>query len=148
MTNEEAFLKDLGDYLDIEFSEFDKGRILGYLKNYKDGLEPITIYKEKEVEKLVYVEANKPIKPITQSDLEREALFICNEYEVPYDLFVKSKNGRTTNEIAEVRKVFCNHIMSNYKCSQEKLRAFFSLNHASINYYLLGKKVRRLKKTA
>lgn len=36
MTNEEAFLKELSDYLTIDFTEFDKGRVLGYLAKYKE----------------------------------------------------------------------------------------------------------------
>lgn len=44
MTNEEKFIKQLYGYLDIEFSEFDKGRILGYLQEYKDAL-PIPLPK-------------------------------------------------------------------------------------------------------
>jgi len=145
MTAENNFINALQAYLDADFTDFDKKRVITFLEDYKQNLEPVIILKEKIVYKEVIVESfnHKPI--VTQTDLEREALTICNQYEIPYDLFIKSKGRRSTNEIAEVRKAFCTHIMKKYKCSQERLRAFFNLNHASINYYLGGKKVRRLK---
>lgn len=146
MTSEEVFIGNLAAYLDLTLNEFDKCRILGYLKDYVDGLEPKVIHKEKIVEKVIYVEGSKPIKLVTQTDLERDAATICNECELPYDLFIKSNKRRGANEIAEVRKKFCIHIMANYKCSQEKLRAFFDVNHASINYYLGNKKVKIIKR--
>ncbi len=54
MSSEDIFIKELSDYLDIEFSEFDKKKISGLLEQYKDRFPPpkqTIIYKEKIVYK-------------------------------------------------------------------------------------------------
>lgn len=56
MTNEEKLIKQLETYLNLEFNDFDKGRILGYLGEYKASLpmpEPKVITNERVVLKVI-----------------------------------------------------------------------------------------------
>lgn len=54
MTKEDNFIKQLEVYLDLEFSEYDKGRLLGYLQEYVDDLpngeiQPVKIVTQTQV---------------------------------------------------------------------------------------------------
>ncbi len=39
MNREETFIKQIETYLDLDLNDFDKTRVLGYLKEYVDGLD-------------------------------------------------------------------------------------------------------------
>ncbi|MES2287406.1 MAG: helix-turn-helix domain-containing protein [Bacteroidota bacterium] len=65
MTREQEFIKQLEVYLDLTFNDFDKTRVLGYLKEYVDGLPehnsiPLVI------EKVIY--RNLKVKDIPAQD--------------------------------------------------------------------------------
>jgi len=56
MENETIFLKNIESYLNLELSEFDRGRILGYLGEYRDSLpipEPKIVTNEKVVLRVI-----------------------------------------------------------------------------------------------
>ena len=140
MNKEEILLKQLEVYFDKEFSDFDRTRLLGYLSEYRASL-PVKIgYKE------IFRTIRERLMPCTDKILLEEGERICDEYGVDFDLFMKSKNGKSTNEIATIRKLFCQRIMDNYQCSQNRLITFFRVNHATICYYMNGRTPR--KKTA
>ncbi len=144
MSTENDFLKKLELYLDLTFNDFDQKRILGYLQDYVNGLDPIVVYQNKIIEKIV-IEVRKPSIIATQTDLENEALTLCNEYEISVDAFMNPPNGKSTNEVTTARKDFCSRILSKYKCTQNRLKEFFKVNHATISYYMVGKKIRKIK---
>lgn len=143
MSKEDIFLGNLEAYLDLTFNDFDKKRIIGYLEEYGKDLKPVVIYKDRVVEKLI-VEVPRPEKVVTQDDLEREALTICNKHGIVYSKFVKPLSGKSNAEILAARKEFCSHILINYICTQNRLKEFFKVHHATISYYMVGKKIRRM----
>jgi len=56
MEAENVFIKNLEGYLDLELNDFDRGRILGYLGEYRDSLpipEPKVITNERVVLKVI-----------------------------------------------------------------------------------------------
>ena len=48
MKPEEQFIKQLETYLDEDFNDFTKNRIIGYLKEYRDSIPLVIIKPEKE----------------------------------------------------------------------------------------------------
>mgnify|MGYP006935495432 CR=1 FL=1 len=144
MTREDLFINDLQAYLGLNLSDFDKRRVIAYLEDYKANLEPVIVFKDKIVERVV-IEVQKPEKVVTQDDLEREALTICNKHGIVYSKFVKPLSGKSNAEILAARKEFCSHILINYICTQNRLKEFFKVHHATISYYMVGKKIRRIK---
>jgi chromosomal replication initiation ATPase DnaA len=65
MTNQEVFIKNLADYLDLEFTDFDKKRIGSYLEEYVCGLpeqKPQVITKIKTVYKYLSDDLKEKLK--------------------------------------------------------------------------------------
>lgn len=58
MNREETFLKQLETYLDLEFKEFDKTRIMGYLKEYVGSL-PISSMSDKSLTLVRHLKSKK-----------------------------------------------------------------------------------------
>ena len=140
MNKEETLLKQLEVYLDLIFTDFDKGRILEYLKDYRASLPAKIAYRE------VFRTIRERLIPCTDKILLEEGRAICDEYGVDFELFLKSKNGKSTTEIATIRKLFCQRITDNYQCSNNRLITFFRVDHATISFYMNGRVPR--KKTA
>ena len=140
MNNKDLFFKNLETYLDIELSEFDRKRVGGYVDEYVDGLPSKVVYRD------VLRNIRERVMPCTDKILLEESKVICEEYGVDLNLFLRSKNGKSTNDITVIRKLFCQRIMDNYQCSHNKLIEFFKVNHATISYYMNGRIPR--KKTA
>lgn len=140
MTSEQVLLKQLEVYLDLKFNDFDKERLLGYLSEYRDKIPSTIVYRE------VFRTIRERLIPCTDKILLEESKVICEEYGVDLNLFLRSKKGRSTNDITTIRKLFCQRIMDNYQCSHNKLIEFFKVNHATISYYMNGRIPR--KKTA
>lgn len=103
ISEENRFIKKLEFYLDQEFNQYSKNRILGYLKEYIDAIpeqNPIIIYQEKikEVIKEVEVEpknfyAYKPF--VTKTELMDNAKDLCAVYDITIEEFLDStKIGR------------------------------------------------------
>ena len=140
MNNKDLFFKNLETYLDIELSEFDRKRVGGYVDEYVDGLPSKVVYRD------VLRNIRERVMQCTDKILLEESKVICEEYGVDLNLFLRSKNGKSTNDITVIRKLFCQRIMDNYQCSHNKLIEFFKVNHATISYYMNGRIPR--KKTA
>ena len=144
MDNKDLLLKNLSDYLQIELSDYDKERVMGYVGEYNKDIPPVIIYRDKVIYKTI-VEVDKPLKMVTQDDLEREALIICNNRGIVYNRFIKPPHGKVDAEVLDARKEFCSHILTHYICTQNRLKEFFKVHHATISYYMVGKKIRRIK---
>jgi hypothetical protein len=125
--------------------------VLSYLAEYKEAIPPVSIIKEKIIEKAVIrriiVRNNgNPEKPsvkeiLTKEILMDEAAYICAKYGENIGLFLRTKNGRCKEMITAMRKEFCRDILSNYHCTQNMLADFFNVNHTSITHYMIGKKL-------
>jgi hypothetical protein len=152
MTNEEnQFIKKLEVYLDKEFGEYSRNRILGYLKEYVDSIpkqKPTIVYQEKikEVIKEVEVEPKNfySYKPfVTKKELMDNAKDLCAVYDISIEDFLDSSKPRIRCDIAKVRKKFCHTIHSKYICSNKMLGELLNVHHSTITYYLVGKKLRK-----
>jgi hypothetical protein len=152
ISEENQFIKKLEVYLDKEFGEYSRNRILGYLKEYADSIpqpNPIVIYKEKIKEVIKEVEvkpknlyAYKPI--ITQKELLDNAKELCSIYDISIEEFLDSSKARIKSNIVKVRKKLCHTIHSKYICSNKILAELLNVHHSTITYYLVGKKFRKL----
>jgi hypothetical protein len=154
MTSEEnQFIKKLEVYFDETFNNYTRNRVLSYLEDYKKIVQaknPIVIYKDKIREIEVIKEI--PISPenihsykafITKKDLMENAKDLCSIYEISIDEFMDSSGERIRNDVAKVRKKFCETIHSKYICTNIMLANFLKVHHSTITYYLIGKKIRK-----
>jgi len=91
-------------------------------------------------EKIKIVRISKPTVKATQEILMGEAEIIAKKHELKLPLFIKSKRGRSGNEVSAARREFCIMIMDKYKCTQNRLAEFFDVDHATITFYMKGKK--------
>jgi hypothetical protein len=154
MTSEEnQFIKKLEVYFDETFNDYTRNRVLSYLEDYKKIVQaknPIVIYKDKVREIEVIKEI--PISPknihsykafITKKDLIENAEDLCSIYEISMDEFMDSSGERIRNDVAKVRKKFCETIHSKYICTNIMIADFLNVHHSTITYYLIGKKIRK-----
>lgn len=152
ISEENQFIKKLEVYLDQEFNQYSRNRILGYLKEYVDAIpeqKPIIIYQDKikEVIKEVEVEPKNfySYKPfVTKEELMDNAKDLCTAYDITIEEFLDSSKARIRCDIAKVRKKFCHTIHSKYICSNKMLGELLNVHHSTITYYLVGKKLRKL----
>lgn len=153
MTDENQVIKKLEVYFDQHFNDYTRDRILGYLEDYKKIVQaknPIVIYKDKIREIEVIKEISISPKNIhsykafiTKKDLVENAKDLCSIYEVSFDEFMDSSGERIRNDVAKVRKKFCETIHSKYICTNIMLANFLKVHHSTITYYLIGKKIRK-----
>jgi len=154
MTSEEnQFIKKLEIYFDQDFNEYSRNRILSYLEDYKKIVQaknPIVIYKDKvrEIEVIKEIPiSSKNIHSykafITKKDLIENAKELCSIYEIAFDEFMDSSGERIRNDVAKVRKKFCETIHSKYICTNIMLANFLKVHHSTITYYLIGKKIKK-----
>lgn len=68
---------------------------------------------------------------------------LCSIYEISFDEFMDSSGERIRNDVAKVRKKFCETIHSKYICTNTMLADFLNVHHSTITYYLIGKKIRK-----
>lgn len=143
MKPEEQFIKQLETYLDEDFNEYTKNRIIGYLKEYRDSIPSIIIKPGKENDKPIQVEERMKDRRrkqfITQEELLIEAKQLCEEYDISINDFVINKSARSRNYIGDLRKRFCSIIHDKYLCSNMILSEFFNVHHSTISHYLYGK---------
>jgi len=143
MKPEEKFIKQLETYLDEDFNDFTKNRIIGYLKEYRDSIPLVVIKPEKEKKEYQRIENRMRDRIrkqfITHEELLIEAKILCEEYDVSINDFVINKSARSRNYIGDLRKRFCSIIHEKYLCSNMILSEFFNVHHSTISHYLYGK---------
>lgn len=144
---EDNFIKGLEFFLDTEFNDFCKKKLLLMLENYKSNF-PV---REKEVikyqEVMVYEKTNESI-PVTIyktagtfERLSNDAKDFCEENKIEFSEFIKTKFGRKSRHmISAFRKEFCRKAFKKYIISNDMLSKFFSVNHTTITFYLYGSK--------
>lgn len=110
MNNEDLFLKNVADYLDIELSDFDRKRILGYLEDYKMELvvpkqpQPEVIVRKQIVYRYVDMvdkrvknrEVTPTVNPVEVIDI------VSQKSEIPYE---KMKGKRRDGDILVARHI-------------------------------------------
>jgi hypothetical protein len=143
MKPEEQFIKQLETYLDEDFNEYTKNRVIGYLKEYRDSIPSIVIKQVKEDKPPVCIEERMRDRHrkqfITNEELLIEAKQLCEEYDVSINDFIVNKSTRSRNYIGDLRKRFCSIIHEKYLCSNMILSEFFNVHHSTISHYLYGK---------
>lgn len=138
MNNKEQFLKNVSDYLDIELSEFDGKRILGYLDEYVGSL-PAKV----EVREIIqFKDRFASTKPCADELIISEAKKTCKEFGVSYEVFKHPEKGKSTVLMAEVRKIFCHRMIQCFNATRNQLINFWGVDHSTISYYMIGKKTR------
>ena len=142
---EEGFIRELELFLDTEFNDFCKKKLLLMLENYKSNF-PV---REKEVIRQVTVyEKSNNLIPVTIyktagtfERLANDAKDFCEENNVDVNEFIKTKFGRKARHmISAFRKEFCRKAFKKYIISNDMLSKFFSVNHTTITFYLYGTK--------
>jgi len=143
MTAESTFLKQLEVYFDLNLNEFDRNRVLGYLKEYRDKLPPKIESREvlRVVEK--YVHSNIPC---SDKVMVIEAKKVCQELGIDYNEFMSPPSGKSSTEITDARKLYCNRMVSCFSVTRNRLIKFFGVDHATVSYYIIGQKYRADKK--
>jgi len=143
MKLEQKFIKQLETYLDEEFNDYTKNRIIGYLKEYRDSIPFVVIKPEKEKKEYQRIEDRMRDRMrkrfITHEELIIEAKILCEEYDVSINDFIVKRSSRSRNNIGELRKIFCSIIHEKYLCSNIILSEFFNVHHSTISHYLYGK---------
>lgn len=136
MTNKDLLLKNIADYLDIELSEFDCKRIVGYLDEYVDGLperKPEVITKIKTVYK--FVADNEQ----SQKELSVKDIVIAKPTEIV--ALVSSKTGVSFNKMVGRQRysdiILARHVAMyfiNIKCHESLVKTglMFHRDHTSI----------------
>jgi len=143
MKPEEQFIKQLETYLDDDFNDFTKNRIIGYLKEYRDSIPFVVLKPEKAKKEYQRIEDRMRDRMrkqfITHEELIIEAKILCEEYDVSINDFIVKRSSRSRNNIGELRKIFCSIIHEKYLCSNMILSEFFNVHHSTISHYLYGK---------
>jgi phenylalanyl-tRNA synthetase alpha subunit len=140
MNKETRFIKDLEAYLNEDFSEFTKKKILSMLLEYKDISVNKKVKEVKQIIKLVPEKIAKYKVYVTNDILLADAKELCELHEIDIDLFLKAKYRKGTNDVTELRKQFCIKMFERYLCSNNILAEFFKVHHSTISFYLYGKK--------
>ena len=142
MTAESNFIGKVKAYFGSDaIGESGEKRISMYLNEYRSELEPITILKDKIVEKIVFIDkgSGKIIHPeITSNVLVEEAMEICKEQGLPFELFLSRKR---TREIVDVKKAFVRYIYSKYSITGNQLSDFLRCHHTTICFYKNGRNI-------
>jgi hypothetical protein len=144
---EDNFIKGLEFFLDTEFNDFSKKRILSMLEEYKNNI-PV---REKEVIKYQEVKVYRRISDIvpvtvfktagTPEKLLEDAKVFCELHKIDLKEFIKTKYSRKArHEISSLRKEFCRKAFEKYITSNNMLAKFFSINHTTVTFYLYGSK--------
>jgi hypothetical protein len=150
MTPEENFIKKVEVFISdpVIINDVVKKRLLMYLNEYKAELPEKVLFKRMENE-LRYIPTkhlerrNIPKKPmITDEIMEMVAKDICKQQGANFKEFKQSEYGKSSYIVTQLRREFCWHIMENYQCTQQIIKNFFNVNHATIVYYLRGKKIK------
>lgn len=144
---EEGFIRELELFLDTEFNDFCKKKLLLMLENYKSNF-PV---REKEVIKYQEVKVYRKISDIvpitvfktagTPEKLLEDAKVFCELHKINLKEFIKTKYSRKArHEISSLRKEFCRKAFEKYITSNNMLAKFFSINHTTVTFYLYGSK--------
>ena len=150
--NENEFIKKLEAYLDTKFNDYSRNRIIKYLEEYKEQIPPIIITKGNKQEIIKQIQEDKienyKYKELVTNDiLLREAVEICNLYQMSSIDFFNTKKYKSSRDVVKVRKIFCQKIFENYLCNNNILAAFLNVDHSTITFYLYGKKHKPIRKT-
>lgn len=148
-TSEDNFIRKLEIFMDDEFPPFTKNKINTLLREYRDEMPPMVIRKVVEKSSEPF-KPNLPIVPIkiTDEQLMLLASEICLSKNISINEFMQSKNGKCRNDISEVRKEFCQKLVSTYVIPKKQLKEFFGVNHTTISFYIHGKRLRPKKQIA
>jgi len=138
MTAEQNFIKKLEAYLDCEINDYGKRRISGYLKEY--AAEAPQIGRVNVVREVPMQEK----KEIQENTLYQEAQKICEEKFISIFDFLNPKNGKSTNEMAAIRKEYCARMLRKYTIQKKDLKEFFGVDHTTISHYIHGKQFRKI----
>lgn len=144
MNHEEQFIRKLEAFLNENFNDYSKKRILTYLKEYTETIPPVVVKKERvknELEK-IYIDCPNCKEYATQEKLKEDAIEFCLLNDIDFDSFAKSKRIKTNCKIAELRKEFTVKSFEKYLCSNNLLAEFFNVHYSTISFYLYGKKTR------
>ena len=132
------FIKKLEFFLNEEFNEYSKNRIIAYLKEYREQIPAIIRQEFVFKEKIVTKERNKYKEYVTNDMLMADAKELCELKQVDINEFLRSNKSRTDASL--LRKEFCNNCFQKYLCSNNILANFFGVHHSTISFYLYGKK--------
>jgi hypothetical protein len=143
--SEQSFIKKLEAYLNTEFNEYSKNRIIMYLEEYKAEIPPIIITKANKTEVVQEItesrrENYKYKELVTNDMLLKEAAELCGLHQMSSLDFFNTKKYKSSKEVVNVRKIFCQKIFENYLCNNNILAAFLGVDHSTITFYLYGKK--------
>jgi hypothetical protein len=144
MNHEEQFVRKLEAFLNEDFNDYSRKRIISYLKDYADSIPPVIIKKERinnEIEK-VLVDCPNCKEYATIEKLKEDAIEFCLLNNVDFNSFTKSKMIKTNCKIAELRKEFTVKSFEKYFCSNKILANFFNVHYSTISFYLYGKNTR------
>ena len=144
MNHEEQFVRKLEAFLNEDFNDYSKKRIISYLNDYADSIPPVVIKKERvgnELEK-IYINCTNCKEYATIEKLKEYAIEFCLLNNIDFDSFAKSKRIKTNCKIAELRKEFTVKSFEKYLCSNNLLAEFFNVHYSTISFYLYGKKTR------
>jgi len=145
MTAENRLIRKLETFLDQEFNNFVKNRVLGYIKEYRDEIPPIIV--RKEYIKNIFGTEEPPEQKrksykvlVRREELMSDAVELCNIHNIDINEFIDRSHKRTTTKITELRKIFCKMAYEKYICNNDALAKFFNIHHSTISYYLHGKR--------
>jgi hypothetical protein len=142
MTPENNFMKSLEAFLDEEFNDFSRRRILSYLKEYREQIPPVIIVKkhQKEIVKPVASLTNYKMY-VTKEQLMKDAEELCKINNLDIDVFVNlNKKAKSRTSVTILRKLFCQRAHEQYLCTNNILARFFNVHHSTVCFYLYGKK--------
>jgi hypothetical protein len=143
MKPELEFLRKLETFLDQEFNEYSKNRILSYLQEFKDQIPPVIIKKERSpTNEIVKIREHLTMgkQRISQEVLIKEATDYCASINMELKTFIDSSRKKAPTEVVAARKEFCKMVLTKYYCSNNHLVKLFNTHHSTIVFYLHGKK--------
>lgn len=145
MTAENTLIRKLETFLDQEFNDFSKKRILSYIKEYRDDIPPIFIKREHI--KNIFGDQEFPEQKrksykvlVTKEELTSDAIELCKIHKIEISDFLDRSHKKASTRVVELRKIFCKMAYEKYICNNNALSKFFNIHYSTISFYLYGKR--------
>jgi len=147
--HEQAFIRKIEQYFNIQCNDFDKRRIGMFLmdflddnKEYLKSPEPEEEEKD-EIFEAIIPETENPEAIVKQllmpNDLDRDFQEFCKQINADYNSIMKNKRKHGAM-VTRVRSAFSRKMMNKYIMKTNDLADFFDVHYSTIHYYLYNKK--------
>lgn len=139
---ENQFIRQLEAFLGDSLGDYGRGRVISHLEEYRSNLAAQMPPKEilRTVDMIIAKE------PCSDRVMEIQGRKLCEERGLDYKIFRKSLKGKSDADYTDARKRYSQMMFDNFLVSRKRLEKFFSVDHASISFYINSRNYRKIRK--